>query len=398
MFTNANQSFRKLIAEVFAISAVLAWCSSAVAVAPAYEFRELSPVGPIWPVSISDDGLILARDRIIGAGGAITLIPARPGWEPTTIGRGGVVLGTESYITPNGVASGRIVKYAGGDFTTIYEHPEGLDIYSFGKISINSSGVVAASYSTSWFGWAASAVIIDPSRSEPTFIDGMDVADIDEMGRVTGTCQRATAVGVCRWDGSSLSVLVHPDLSLGYPTLPIAVAANEAGRIVGFSGYFSDDGISSGWVPYEWFLAGAGNSAVQLPILSGDPRNSLLTGIDSSGNAVGRVAERGAVYIGHDGSDLSGHPALKPSNWGLPPIYLESGGYADRFAAFSLMNEAGQIVGFHPRSRADPGQIHVEYLAFVLTPVPEPKSALLLFAGFLFLLAGRSAGRLLSQS
>ncbi len=356
--------------------AVLALLAFADAQAFSYQLTELGTLGQAGAAHASSQAFgINAAGQVVGvsntggptpheygfvwAGGSMTALPSLDangvyGSIAYGINAAGTVVGS-GYTT--GALSYHGIQWQGGSPTDLGAGSNNFSI----AVAINSGGTVAGQSANRAVQWAGGVMSTLPGLGGSS---GGAWA-INDAGLIVGD---ATLAGDATSHATLWSQGLVSDLgTLAGGSYSSAWGINAQGDVIGYGDKDNNPNFAYG-------LLWRKGQLMDLGTLGGD--GSEARGINASGLVVG-------------GAWISGNVAEHASLWGgnawLDLNTLVSGGLGSfsYLEVATAVNDGGQIVGYGKTLNGDTR-------AFLLTPVPEPASLVLMIAGLGFLLRTRA--------
>ncbi len=252
--------------------------------------------------------------------------------------------------------AGQVVGFSGSDDGSAFiwdssggmRYLDGIGDTESEARDINNSGQVV--------GWTSSSAFLWDSTSGVTDLGSGSALGINDAGQVVGNSYSHAFL----WeDGEML------DLGTLGGNVSVAYAINDFGQVVGYADLASWDEHAFLWEDEEM---------IDLGTLGGS--DSVAYAINDAGQIVGHS------YPVHASDDHSGGFLWDSENGmiKLSDLLFDDSGW-DRLPYAMDINNYGQIVGW--------GSIDGETHAFLMTPVPEPATLLLVALGSLALLRKR---------
>ncbi len=351
------------MSRITRLAALALACAGPVALAaPAPQFR-LTLLPDLPGGSASAQGMAINAQGVVAGQSVSALGHVAATWTPQGLASelpeppGGLVSGMGYGINDAGVVVGtghdagglRGVIWNGAQMTVLADLPGGNN--ASGALAINNHGVVVGYSYSSQSGTNPTAVrwhngVALEIGDLPGGSFGSVAQAINDAGTIVGYGTGANGRQAMRWTEQGGMVALG---GLRGQTYSTAYGINEAGTAVGSVG--------------NWAVRWDGTQAVQLADLAGGSDLAHARDINNHGWIVGSgngsFGPRAVLWL--DGAPLD-----------LNTLML------DRPAAFfasqaMAVNDAGLITGW--------GQIGSERVGFLLSPVPEPGSALLWAAG-----------------
>jgi len=316
----------------------------------------LTDLGSLSPVAINAVGQIAGNKSINGATQHAFLWTQGVALDLGTLGgSNSVALGLNNH----GDVVGRSDLYPGfgnkGAF--VYRNERMIALANLGRgdsaaNGINDNGVVVG-YSDSGTG-SSGATIRAVYWDDPLTVHSLSTK-ASYANAINGT---NAIVG-----GDGYSVLWSAGNAVtagGFGGIPTeAVSINDIGEVVGRSRVLSPNPYD---VRYKAYLWRTGNS---VDIVGNAPGYSLASDINNRSQVVGSYLGYSRAFIWEEGALVD-----------LNSLLLDAGDWILQSAVG--INDSGQIIGFANNNRT-----------FLLTPVPEPRTTMLIAAGLAMLIVGR---------
>ncbi len=301
--------------------------------------------------------------------------------RPTAISELGVIVGDSPTSGPRLFSTG-IGSAEKRDHAFVLDHSSIRDL---GFVAANKR---SAAYDINSHGHAVGQAELGASTLSPVLWDGTGIRDlgllsdqpdaggiatsINDVGQIVGAASAATNTHAFIWSNGTL-IDLHDLAGLPGDALSWANSNNDAGNVVG---YFSQDGLTRA---FHW----DGSAVHVLPSLAEEARNPVTyaSDINAGGLIVGHaVIDQENHAVLWDGSrvvNLSNLPEVRRAGW-------------EWLSSASALNDRGQIVGT--------GLYDGQTRGFLLTPVPEPRSGILVLLGLGMVGAATSWSSWLSPS
>lgn len=284
--------------------------------------------------------------------------------RPSAISELGVIVGDSPTSGPSLFSTG-VGSAVKKDRAFVLDHSSIRDL---GFVAANK---LSAAYDINSHGHAVGQAELSASTLSPVLWDGTGVRDlgllsdqpgaggiatsINDAGQIVGAASAATSTHAFIWSSGAL-VDLHDLAGLPGDALSWATSINETGNVVG---YFSLGDLTRA---FHW----DGSAVHVLPDLAEETRNpaTYASDINASGLIVGHAVidqeNHAVLWDGRRVVNLSNLPEVRRAGW-------------EWLGSASALNDRGQIVG----SGLYDGQMR----GFLLTPVPEPRSGILVLLG-----------------
>ena len=345
---------------------LLAWASSGGAVLCAGPAYTLTPIGCLpgtidsYADCVSPTGQVVGYSNTTGGHNAgflysngnltnLGLLPGGTSCAPMSVNASKQIVGGADDGN-----QGHAFIYQNGVMTNLGTLPGDIGSNAYG---INTSGQVVG---ISWYFSDRAFLYSNGTMTDLTALTGM-------AGYATAINDSGQVVGMAELSGNQYGIdhaynfTTKTDLGTLGGQNSDAYGINAGGQVVGYA-----DNASGGWHPFVY----SGGQMIDLGSFNSAWPNGAAYGINTAGQIVGYM-ENGTTSAGH--AFLYSNGQMSDLNSLISPTL----GFTLE-VAYSI-NDAGQIAGYGLSSSG-------QALGFLLTPIPEPSTIILLAIGALSLL------------